>query len=268
MTEEHHAKNAPGKMTKTNFYGLSKPERDQLIKEIRQAVLADMTNGESAGLQRYASDEDTYIRKNAYQGLGLIYKENKELRENIFKAIDKLIAHPDEKIRQTMVFALGEIGKSDSSEKVLPYIETGMKDAHHSVRNAAVGSLKTLGQKKPEPVLRFAKKHIYDADPEARRIAVHGSELWGRTHPEDVMPLLQELQNDTDRRVRSMVIHVAGQISYKKGCLTKVLTQLKTWENTDIVKDICAEVIEVHKRYDRFSELSAAEAEGMINEVL
>jgi HEAT repeat protein len=255
-------------MSKTNFYNLSKTERARLTEEIRQAVLADIKKNETAGIEGYASDEDTYIRKNAYQALGRIYKENKELRENIFKAIDKLIAHPDEKIRQTMVFALGEIGKSDSSEKVLPYIETGMKDAHHSVRNAAVGSLKTLGRKKPEPVLRFAKENIHSADPEIRRAIIHGIELHGRKHPEDVLPLLNKLQNEANKRVRAMLVHVAGQISYKKGCLPKVLAHLKTWENRDIVKDICTEIIEVHKRYARFSELSAEEAEGMIGEAL
>ena len=255
-------------MSKTDYYNLPKPERAYLAEEIRQAVFADIKKNETAGIERYASDKDTYVRKNAYLALGRIYKENRELRENILETVKKLISHTDENIRQTIIYTLGEIGKADSPEKVFPHIERGMKDAHHSVRNAAAGSLKTLGQKKPEPVLRFAKTHIRDADPEARRIAIHGAELWGRTHPEDVMPLLQELQNEDNRRVRAMVIHVAAQISYKKGCLIKVLAHLKTWENRDIVKDICAEIIDVHKRYARFSELSAKEAEGMIDEVL
>jgi HEAT repeat protein len=101
--------------------------------------------------------------------------------------------------------------------------EKALKDEHHSVRNAVIGALKQMGQKNPEPTFNFAKKHLKDDDPKIRREIVHGIELRGRTHPEEVLPLLEELQNEKVKEVRKMVIHVIGQISYKKGCLEKVI---------------------------------------------
>ena len=45
--------------------------------------------------------------------------------------------------------------------------------------------------------------------------------------PEEILPLLTEVQSDPDKDVRRMVIHVVGLISYKKGCLEKVVLALK-----------------------------------------
>ena len=56
-----------------------------------------------------------------------------------------------------------------------------------------------------------------------RRAVVDGIELRGRTHPEEILPLLKEVQSDPDKKVRRRMIHVLGQISYKKGCLEKVV---------------------------------------------
>ena len=68
--------------------------------------------------------------------------------------------------------------------------------------------------------------------------------------------------------MRETLVHIAGQISYKKGCLPKVLTHLKKWDNKEIIKLICKEIIDVHKSYERFSEKSVKEAESMIKKVL
>ena len=255
-------------MAKIGFYNLPKSEREELVKIIEQAVLQDIKESKTIKLEKYGSDEDTYIRKNAYLILGKIYRNNKELRKNVWKIINKLINHSNEKIRQTIVYALGEIGKKEDVEKVFPFFNNSLKDEHHSVRNAVIGSLKIIGQKNPEPALQFARKHLHNTDPEIRREIIHGIELRGRTHPEDVLPLLQELQNDENKRLRETLVHVAGQISYKKGCLPKVLTHLKKWDNKEIIKLICKEIIDVHKSYERFSEKSVKEAESMIKKVL
>lgn len=92
-----------------------------------------------------------------------------------------------------------------------------------------------MGQKNPEPTFDFARKHLKDDDPKIRREIVHGIELRGRTHPEDVLPLLEELQDEEVKEVRNMVIHVIGQISYKKGCLEKVVDALNGWRNMGCV---------------------------------
>lgn len=87
----------------------------------------------------------------------------------------------------------------------------------------------------------------------------------GRKHPEDILPMLKELQFDKTSRVRNTVVHVLGQISYKKGCLQKVIEDLRLWKNEELVKEALAEIMEVHERYKDFAILTQAEAINYIN---
>lgn len=64
--------------------------------------------------------------------------------------------------------------------------------------------------------------------------------------------------------VRDMLIHVIGQISYKKGCLEKVVEHLKGWENEEVVRKAIEEILLVHIRYKNFSAISYAEARAYI----
>lgn len=146
--------------------------------------------------------------------------QNEPLQSLIITTLFDLFADTNEKVRQTVVNALGEIGKKDA-RKILPLFEQALFDTHHSVRNAVIGSLKKMGEVNPKPVFAFSKKYIKHHDAEVRRQAIHGVELRGRTHPTDVLPLLKEMQHEKNKRVRNMVIHVIGQISYKEGCLEK-----------------------------------------------
>jgi hypothetical protein len=83
--------------------------------------------------------------------------------------------------------------------------------------------------------------------------------LRGRTHPEEILPLLTAVQSDPDKKVRRIVIHVLGQISYKKGCLEKVVIALKGWTDEEMMKRTLKEILSVHKRYERFSARSHEE---------
>ena len=94
---------------------------------------------------------------------------------------------------------------------------------------------------------------------------VHGIELRGRTNPEDILPLLEELQDENNPQVRKMIIHVLGQISYKKGCLEKVTSALKTWKTREIVESAVPYMIEVHNNYP-FSAKNPEEAEKYLKE--
>ena len=160
---------------------------------------------------------------------------------------------------------MGEIGKKDANS-VMKQFERALKDKHQSVRNAVIGALKQMGQKNPKPTFKFAKKHLHDDDPEIRREIIHGIELRGRTHPEEVLPLLEELQDEKVKTVRNMIIHVIGQISYKKGCLEKVVENLKNWTNREIVFDAAEEILMVHKRY-KFAVRSPEYAEDYIKNI-
>jgi hypothetical protein len=144
-------------------------------------------------------------------------------------------------------------------------METGLFDAHHSVRNAVIGSMKKAGEKNPKPVLSFAKKYLNHSDKEIRREICHGIELRGRTHPQDILPLLKKLQHDKTARVRNTLVHVLGQIAYKKGCLETVIADLKNWENKELVTDAIEEIIDVHDRYKNFSILTQKEAKEYID---
>jgi hypothetical protein len=94
--------------------------------------------------------------------------------------------------------------------------------------------------------------------------------LRGRTHPEDILPLLATLQNDPTKRVYSTLVHVIGQISYKKKCLSKVVTALNQWENKTLIEDAVNEIIDVHseRRYAKFSALSQEEVVTYLSENL
>ncbi|MFQ6087680.1 MAG: HEAT repeat domain-containing protein [Candidatus Methanofastidiosia archaeon] len=247
------------------FYDLSKEKRKKLVLKIEQEIAHDLKSGKLESIKRYASDDDTYIRKNTYLILGRLYRDQQDLREKILRSLKDLLSEKDEKIRQTMVYTLSEIGKIDAGE-VLGLLEVSLSDEHHSVRNAVIGALKQMGEKNPKPTLEFAKKFLHHPDPKIRREIVHGIELRGRTHPEDILPILEELQNDPDRKVRKTIIHVLGQISYKKGCLEKVISALKTWENRGLVEKALREILYIHKQNERYSAKSYKEAEEYIEQ--
>ncbi|GAB5399834.1 MAG: hypothetical protein Aureis2KO_14190 [Aureisphaera sp.] len=249
------------------FYDLSKEERIQKVADIQYEMQEALLSGSDDPMLEYFSDEDTYIRKAGYQGIGRIYNQQATIRPKVLEMLSKLKNHQDELIRQTVINAAGEIGMFQF-EEVVHFFDEALFDAHHRVRNAVIGSLKKMGQKNPRPTLQWAQHYLKHPDKEVRREICHGIELRGRTHPEDILPLLETLQHDDTRRVRDTLVHVIGQISYKKGCLPKVVNALKNWENKDLVKDAVDEIIDVHseKRYAKFSALSQEEVVTYLSE--
>lgn len=241
------------------YYDLSKKERQELVKKMELELIDDLKYHNINSILQYSSDPDIYIRKNVSAILGRNYREKQAYRTEILQVAAILLKMEDEKLRQTAVYLLGEVGKKDA-EKVFKYLETALHDPHHKVRNAVMSSLKIMGERNPEPTLKFARELIHDPDPEVRRKVVHGIELRGRTHPEDILPLLSELQDEKHPQVRKMLIHVLGQISYKEGCLEKVTSELLSWHNQDLVRDTVFYILEVHKNYP-FSVKTVKEAQ-------
>ncbi|MBX3252599.1 MAG: HEAT repeat domain-containing protein [Chitinophagaceae bacterium] len=241
------------------FYDLSKEERLVLVAEMSEIIEKALRKKATSKLATYFSDEDTYIRRNAYLATGRIYRAKPELQPGIVAALKKMLQHDDCRVRQTVVNAAGEVGKTDFTI-VQDFFDIGLKDEHHSVRNAVIGSVKKMGEVNPGPVLSWAKNYLHHPDKEIRREICHGIELRGRTHPQDILPLLQALEFDATARVKNTLVHVLGQISYKKGCLEKVLQHLTQWKNEELVVKALHEMIEVHYRYCNFSFYSQAQA--------
>ncbi|MDX1462872.1 MAG: HEAT repeat domain-containing protein [Marinirhabdus sp.] len=239
------------------FYDLSKQERVARVAQIQHDLLKALQSTMLETVEAYFEDDDLYIRKAAYLGYGRCYSAYPDLRKNAILLLQQLANHSSELVRQTVINAAGEIGIWQF-EPVQDFFESGLQDAHHKARNAVIGSLKKMSQKNPEPTLSWAKKYINHSDKEIRRQVCHGIELRGRTHPEDVLPLLELLQFEKTKRVRDTLVHVLGQISYKKGCLSKVLDALRQWKDKTVVKDALLEIIDVHseKRYAKFTALS------------
>ena len=254
----------PGVM---GFYDLKKEDRDALVDEINRQIAADITTGGSRYVRLYFSDRDTYIRKTAYQAIGRIYNAETTTQPGVIGMLNMLLKEADPKIRQTAINAAGEIGKSDF-DIVKHFFDTGLFDEHHSVRNAVIGSMKKMGEKNPEPVIGWSRGYLLHPDKEVRREICHGIELRGRTHPEDILPLLKELQHDKTKRVRSTLVHVIGQISYKKGCLEKVMHEISTWDNIALVAHAMEEIIDVHDRYKNFSFYTQKEAQTYIGQFM
>lgn len=241
------------------FYDLSKPERDQLVEEINQEIASDLSEDSNERIIRYFSDDDTYIRKTGYLAIGKIFYSQQQLQTSIFSILKSLMQLDDELIRQTVINAAGEIGKFHF-DKIKDFINAGLFDDHHRVRNAVIGSIKKMGEKNPIPVLEWAKTYLKHPDKEIRREICHGIELRGRTHPEDILPLLKELEFDDTKRVSDTLVHVLGQIAYKNGCLKTVVAHLNTWKNKPLVEKALDEIVDVHNRYKKFAVLSQDEA--------
>jgi len=246
------------------FYDLSPAERADLCRNIYEGLLNNLRAGSTAYFAQIFNDADTYIRKAGYLATGKIYKEHAALAHTILDTLGLLMDSPHHPIRQTTVNAAGEIGKYDF-EQVRAFFDKGLFDTHHTVRNAAIGSVKKMGEKNPAPVLEWAKAYLHHPDKEIRREICHGIELRGRTHPEDILPLLKELEHDATARVKNTLVHVIGQISYKKGCLEKVITHLQQWENKTLAAKAIEEIIDVHYRYRNFSYYTQDEAISIIN---
>ena len=249
------------------FYNLTKDDRKQKVEEIQQKLLSNLKGKHANKDIPFFSDEDTYIRKAAYQAIGKIFNQHVHLRKRILQLLAKSLTMKVASVRQTAINAAGEIGLKEF-EQVEPFFDKGLFDDHHSVRNAVIGSMKKMGEKNPSPVLTWSKKYLHHPNKEIRREICHGIELRGRTHPQDILPLLKELQNDSTARVRNTLIHVIGQISYKKGCLETVISHLKNWENKELVFKAIAEIIDVHQRYKDFAFLTQAQAKKYIHKNL
>lgn len=83
-----------------------------------------MECGNSENISRYADDDDTYIRKNAYLIMGRLYRDHPESRARILERLENLFRSDDEKVRQTAVYATGEIwrtgGAAERRPRMLP----------------------------------------------------------------------------------------------------------------------------------------------------
>jgi 3-methyladenine DNA glycosylase AlkC len=241
------------------FYDLSKKKRLELLTVINQDIADDLCVGNVDRILGYFSDEDTYNRKVSYQAIGKIYKSNKNIKSAIIETLKKLFESDLTRVRQTTINAAGEIGMVDF-DTVEIFFNKGLFDHHHSVRNAVIGSIKKMGEKNPRPVLKWARQYLCHQNKEIRKEICHGIELRGRTHPQDILPMLEELQHDKNAEVRKMLIHVLGQISYKKGCLEKVIKALNTWDNKNLVEKALEEILAVHERYKNFAFLTRYQA--------
>ena len=242
-----------------SFYDLSKEERISLVDKINQDIENDLKEGKIKNIINYFSDDDTYIRKTAYLAIGKIFYAQPQLQTKILSVLKLLLESEDELIRQTVINAAGEVGKFHF-DKIEVFMDAGLFDAHHRVRNAVIGSIKKMGERNPIPVLVWAKGYLKHKDKEIRREICHGIELRGRTHPQDILPLLKELEFDETKRVLDTLIHVLGQIAYKRGCLKTVVTHLNAWKNKELVQKALDEIVDVHNRYKKFAVLTQQEA--------
>jgi len=247
------------------FYDLDKEERKAVAGTIQMKLALDIQGGDQSHWLLYFSDADTYIRKTAYLAVGKIYKQTPALLPELLQWLHALLQSDQEQVRQTVINAAGEIGIHDF-DAVAAFMEQGLFDAHHCVRNAVIGSIKKMGEKNPVPVLAFANRYLHHPDKEIRREICHGIELQGRTHPQDILPMLQTLEHDTTARVRNTLIHVLGQISYKKGCLETVVSHLESWENQTLVTKALEEIIDVHDRYKDFAIYTQQQAREYIEQ--
>ncbi|MHA1144885.1 MAG: HEAT repeat domain-containing protein [Candidatus Helarchaeota archaeon] len=245
------------------FYDLPKEERDEIVKGMEFVIKNDLSEKILDNILDYASDEDTYIRKNAYTILGRAYRDNPEFRKRIIGFLKIMLDMSNPRVRQTAVHALGEIGKTDA-RSIVEMLERALEDEHKLVKNAVIGALKQMGEKNPRAMLAFARRFYQDPNPRIRHQIIHGMELRGRSHPEDILPLLKAVQHDKNKKVQDILLHVLSQISYKKKCLETVVSDLKTWKNKELVRKALQKILETHVKYKKFAAKSEKEARSLI----
>ena len=250
------------------YYDLTVSQRKNLYEHMEKAISLELSSGNTENIRKYASDIDTYIRKNCYLILGRLYKTDGKIRKAVLSALDLLSASDNERIRQTAVYSLGEIGKQDFYA-IDKRLEIFLHETHHSVKNGLTGAIKQIGEKNPEPVFAWVREKIKICDADMRKRIIHGLELRGRTHPEELLPIIKDMvQNDPDKKIKKMLVHIIGQISYKKGGIEKVTAELKTWKDKVFIAECEKEIIKVHKSYEKFSTLSHKEAAQYLAENL
>ena len=214
--------------TDCGFHDLSKEERTKLVRTTDHVIQQDVRSENSENIRRYASDCDTHTRKNTHLIIGQRYHDNHNMRTKILSAPEKLSRDHDEKVRQTVVRALGETGRTNA-DNIREMLEITLDDTHHP-------------------------------DPNTRQETVHRIEQRERTHPNETLPFLKEVQNNSDRKMRKTVMHALGPISCKKRCLEEVVSDLKEWEDGDLVDATLKEIVDVHRRYEQFSTRTQKEA--------
>lgn len=247
------------------YYDLSPLERNTFYKKMQKDIDDDLLHDTIAMIRKYASDNDTYVRKNCYLILSKIYKNDQKKRKIILSVLDILSKMDEEHIRQTVVYTLGEIGKQHF-EPVATRLDYFLHDSHHKVKNALTGAIKQLGEKKPRVVFAWVKEKLEVCNTDIMLKLLHGLELRGRTHPQELLPIIRELaQKDIDKKTQKMIVHIVGQISYKEGCLEVVTSELQNWEDNQLVTKCVNEILSVHERYKRFSHYSPLEAQTYLS---
>lgn len=251
------------------FYDLNKEQRQLKYLEIQDLVEQWIECDDLSSLVGLFNDDDTYIRKAGYLAIGKIYQQNPALRIKLIAILEELLVDNSPLVSQSVIQGAGEIAKKDFLAVEAIFIK-GLDIPSHFSRNALTGALKKAGERNPQAVIDFVGPYLNTHDPEVRRLMVHGLELRGRTHPQEILPLLRQMQFEKHKRVRPMVIHIFGQISYKKGCLDKVLAELLTWDDEGLVKDCLEEVIGQHyhinQHFKTINTLSGSECESYIKE--
>jgi hypothetical protein len=142
------------------FYDLSKSESQKIVYKIENDILQAILDVDNQFYKyeenkmvvpeiilNYSSDNDTYIRKNVYMAIGRIYHDHENLRQKLLLILEIMIDNTEIKVRQTSVYALGEIGKKDA-ESIIKILEKALIDKHHAVNNAVIGA-EADGSEKP-----------------------------------------------------------------------------------------------------------------------
>lgn len=234
---------------------------ENILENIKKGILFN----KYYEIKELFDNEDLYIRKAAYLAVGKVYEQDRTSIKKILHILNELYLEESFRIRQSVIYSCGEIAIYDF-KSVEDLISKGIMDKHHSVRNAVIGALKKSGDKNPKEVLEFCRDNLNSDIAETRRILCHSIELRGREHPEEVMDILKLLQYDSNRKVRKMLVHVLGQISYKNGCFNYVVNELGKWNNDDIYDLFKEEAVDVHRRYEKFSEFNAEYVSDYFNQ--
>ena len=118
------------------------------------------------------------IRSRAARDLGYM---GEDARDAIPALIHALQNEPSGGVRQSMVFALGDIGKNTKNAKNITFalIQSLQNDPHEDVRSSAASSLSWMEEDAKDVVPALTQVSENDQDAEVLDSVVH-SAIWGR----------------------------------------------------------------------------------------
>jgi HEAT repeat protein len=200
------------------------PKQERETREAAMHSLREMRKGEviDVFVQMARSDPDNRIRQTALYYIGQSARADEGRAYQILRgyALDQ---NQDRSLRESAFHALQELKRSGAFEL---FVDIAKKDPDERIRGTALYYIGEAGKNDPEKVLNIYKEFLMDqTQPRKVRESVIYS-LSNLRHDSVLDLLIQTAKSDPDERIQENAIYYIGQLGKKKAKSIEVLTKL------------------------------------------